>query len=69
MMNLDEALDGVKLIAIDTLLRTICNRPISRMRSADCILEAPGGFEPPVKALQASALPLGHGAISFYLNK
>ena len=25
-------------------------------------MEAPGGFEPPIKVLQTSALPLGHGA-------
>jgi hypothetical protein len=28
-------------------------------------LEAPPGFEPGIKALQASALPLGHGADNF----
>ena len=28
-------------------------------------LEAPPGFEPGIKALQASALPLGHGAINW----
>ena len=26
------------------------------------VLEAPGGFEPPVEILQTSALPLGDGA-------
>ena len=30
-------------------------------------MEAPGGFEPPIKVLQTSALPLGHGAV--YLEK
>ena len=35
-------------------------RPSSRLRRSD--LEAPPGFEPGIKALQASALPLGDGA-------
>ena len=26
-------------------------------------MEAPGGLEPPIKVLQTSALPLGHGAL------
>jgi hypothetical protein len=38
------------------------NRLITSRSAGSVFLEAPGGFEPPVKALQASALPLGHGA-------
>ena len=30
-------------------------------------MEAPPGFEPGVKALQASALPLGYSALLYYI--
>ena len=39
-------------------------RPLSR---TDFRLEAPPRFELGIKALQASALPLGHGAVFTYL--
>ena len=31
-------------------------------------LEAPPGFEPGVRALQAPALPLGYGAVQYYMQ-
>ena len=31
-------------------------------------LEAPPGFEPGVRALQAPALPLGYGAVLYYMQ-
>ena len=54
-------------------LKAACNRPEktktprkkSVLRQKRLFLEAPPGLEPGVKALQASALPLGYGAVCF----
>jgi hypothetical protein len=43
----------------------IKNQPILRTVWFFVCLEAPPGFEPGIKALQASALPLGDGADNF----
>ena len=41
-------------------------KPRSKERG---FLEAPPGFEPGIKALQASALPLGYSAITWWLDQ